>query len=83
MKGVFREVSPPSGSCAPRSTTSSHPEFELVETLTLTQHDGKTTLEVLVLHQTREARDGHVGSGLKWEQGSRSDRLEGLLRSIA
>jgi uncharacterized protein YndB with AHSA1/START domain len=84
MKGVFREVLPPERLVR----TSIYDvdvirEMESVETLTLTEHDGKTTLQVLVLHQSKEARDGHVGAGLEWGAGQSYDRLEELLKTMA
>lgn len=41
------------------------PEVESLNTLTLVEHGGQTTLEVLVRHRTKENRDGHVNSGME------------------
>jgi uncharacterized protein YndB with AHSA1/START domain len=39
------------------------PEQEALETLTLDEKDGKTTIATLTVHQTVEARDGHLAGG--------------------
>jgi len=36
-----------------------------VETMTLEERDGKTLLTRTTLHKTKEARDGHFGSGME------------------
>jgi uncharacterized protein YndB with AHSA1/START domain len=41
------------------------PDAEAVDTLTLTEKDGRTTLTILVQHQTREHRDMHIESGME------------------
>ncbi len=58
-------------------------DFESVETLTLTEHRGKTTLAVTVRHQTTEARDGHLNSGMEGGAGQSYDRLAELLATMA
>lgn len=54
-------------------------DFPSTETMILTEREGRTTLTATVRHLTKEARDGHVNSGM--EAGSREtyDRLEALL----
>lgn len=39
------------------------PDHESVETLTLDEHQGKTTITTLTVHKTMEARDGHLSGG--------------------
>jgi uncharacterized protein YndB with AHSA1/START domain len=58
-------------------------EFESVETMTLSERDGRTTLTTMVLHQSKEARDGHVGSGMEKGAAETMDRLEELLAKTA
>lgn len=41
------------------------PEGEAVDTLTLIEADGRTTLTVLVQHQNQEHRDAHINSGME------------------
>jgi uncharacterized protein YndB with AHSA1/START domain len=53
-----------------------------IETMTLTEHDGVTTVTVCCLYATKEHRDGHLNSGM--ESGAREshDRLEELIESL-
>lgn len=41
------------------------PEGEALNTLTLTERDGRTTLTVLVQHQSKAHRDAHISSGME------------------
>jgi uncharacterized protein YndB with AHSA1/START domain len=40
-------------------------EHAALDTLTLTESDGRTTLRVLVEHPTKEGRDAHINSGME------------------
>jgi uncharacterized protein YndB with AHSA1/START domain len=57
-------------------------DHEAVETLTQTEHDGKTTLTVRVLHRTTEARDGHLNSGMEAGATQSYKRLAALLETM-
>ena len=59
------------------------PEAEAVNTLTLTEADGRTTLEVLVQHQTKEHRDAHINSGMEAGMQDAMDLLEQVAVSLA
>ena len=41
------------------------PDAEAVDTLTLAEADGRTTLTILVQHATKEHRDAHIESGME------------------
>jgi uncharacterized protein YndB with AHSA1/START domain len=41
------------------------PDAEAVDTMTLVENGGRTTLTILVQHQTRENRDAHINSGME------------------
>ena len=41
------------------------PDSPSLNTLTLTEQDGRTLLTVLVEHETKQARDAHVESGME------------------
>ncbi len=41
------------------------PDHEALNTLTLIEHDGRTTLTVLVEHDSKESRDAHLDSGME------------------
>jgi uncharacterized protein YndB with AHSA1/START domain len=80
FKGVYKEIAAPERIV--QTWVYDVPpfnEFESVETATLEERDGRTTLETLVQHKTKEARDGHVGSGMEKGAGETMDRLEELL----
>ena len=55
------------------------PEAESVNTMTLTHADGVTTLQTVVLHATRENRDGHLQSGMDAGMQDTFNRLDDLL----
>jgi uncharacterized protein YndB with AHSA1/START domain len=41
------------------------PDHEALNTLTLVEHDGRTTLTILVEHDSPESRDAHLQSGME------------------
>jgi uncharacterized protein YndB with AHSA1/START domain len=55
------------------------PDVEALDTLTLSESDGRTTMTILVQHATKEHRDAHIESGM--EDGMQ-DALE-LLEQVA
>ncbi len=76
--GVYREID------APNSITSTEvfegfPDAESVNTMTLTETDGVTTLQTLVRHQSQEFRDGHINSGMEGGMQDTFNRLDDLL----
>jgi uncharacterized protein YndB with AHSA1/START domain len=54
-----------------------------LNTLTLTEVDGRTTLTVLVQHKNKEGRDGHINSGMEGGMQEAMDRLEQVAVSLA
>jgi uncharacterized protein YndB with AHSA1/START domain len=58
------------------------PDAEALNTLTFTEADGRTTLEVLVHHQTQEHRDGHIESGMEDGLQDALDLLEEVAISL-
>ena len=50
-----------------------------LNTLTLTEADGRTKLKVIVDHATQEGRDMHIASGMESGLGDALDLLEGLI----
>ena len=54
-----------------------------LNTLTLTEVDGRTRLEVLVEHPTQEGRDAHINSGMEGGMQEAMDRLEQVAVSLA
>jgi uncharacterized protein YndB with AHSA1/START domain len=59
------------------------PEEEAaLNTLTLTEVDGRTTLTVLVEHRNKEGRDGHINSGMEGGMQEAMDLLEEVAVSL-
>lgn len=58
------------------------PEAESVNTATYTEHDGRTTLEILVQHQSKEFRDAHINSGMEAGMQQSLDHLEKVAVSL-
>lgn len=58
------------------------PDEEAVDTLTLTEQDGRTTVTVLVQHASREARDAHIESGMEEGLQEAMDHLEEVAVSL-
>ncbi len=60
----------------------SFPEGEALNTVTFTEHDGRTTLTVLVQHASKEARDAHINSGMETGMQEGMDLLERVAISL-
>ena len=58
-------------------------EHASLNTLTLTEVDGRTRLEVLVEHPTKEGRDMHIQSGMEGGLQEALDLLEEIAASLA
>ena len=58
------------------------PDAEALDTLTLTEADGRTTLSLLVEHATKEHRDAHINSGMEAGLQDAMDLLEEVARSL-
>lgn len=53
-----------------------------VETMTLEERDGRTLFTNTILHANKEARDGHLASGMEPGAAESFDRLAELLRTM-
>ena len=60
-----------------------YPDAEALDTLTLAETGGVTTLTVNVLHQAKQNRDGHVLSGMEAGMQLAMNRIESLLNRPA
>ena len=58
------------------------PDAHSVNTLTLTENDGRTTLTILVEHEKQEHRDAHINSGMEAGLQDALDLLEGVAVSL-
>ncbi len=80
MRGVYREVVPPERLVSTESWGGDWPET--VNTLTLTEEGGTTTVTQRVLYPSKEARDAALRTGMKEGMNLSFNRLEALLRTM-
>ncbi len=79
--GEYREIVP-NERLVSTEVFEGMPDGEALDTLTLTEEDGRTTLTVLVQHQNREHRDAHIDSGMEGGMQEAMDRLEQVAISL-
>jgi len=79
LRGVIREVVPPSRFVATEVFDQSWYPGEAVGTFVLTEQAGKTTLTETVLYESREARDSVIKSGIEQGVAASFDRLAEVL----
>jgi uncharacterized protein YndB with AHSA1/START domain len=80
--GEFLEILPDER-IVQTETFEPFPDDASTNTMTLTERDGVTTLRTLVQHQTPQARDMHVNSGMEAGMQDAFDLLEQLAISLA
>jgi uncharacterized protein YndB with AHSA1/START domain len=80
--GEYREIVP-NERIVSTEVYEPFPDAGALDTLTLTESDGRTTLEILVEHQLKEHRDGHIESGMEDGLQDALDLLEGVARSLS
>jgi len=81
MRGVYKEVVPPEKLVSTESWGDNWPET--LNTLTLTEKDGKTTLTSTVLYPSKEARDAALKTGMKEGMTQSFDRLAEYMHAMA
>ena len=79
--GEYREIVP-NERIVSTEVFEGMPDAEAVDTLTLTEKAGRTTLSVLVQHQTKEHRDAHIESGMESGMQDALDLLEQVAISL-
>jgi uncharacterized protein YndB with AHSA1/START domain len=77
MRGVYREIIPPSRIVTTESWGGDWPET--VNTLELFEQNGKTTLQLTILYPTMEARDAALKTGIEAGIGMSYARLDKTL----
>lgn len=77
MRGVYREITPPERLISTESWGGDWPET--LNTLILTENDGKTMSTVTVLYSSKEARDAALKTGMKEGVTGSYNRLAELL----
>jgi uncharacterized protein YndB with AHSA1/START domain len=63
--GEYREIVPHERIVSTEVYEGAPEAGEAINTMTLTEHDGRTTLTILVQHASKAARDMHVESGME------------------
>jgi uncharacterized protein YndB with AHSA1/START domain len=79
--GEYREIVP-NERIVSTEVYEGMPDAEALNTLTLTEVDGRTTLTILVEHQTKEHRDAHIESGMEAGMQDAMDLLEQVAISL-
>jgi uncharacterized protein YndB with AHSA1/START domain len=79
--GEYREIVP-NERLVSTEVYEAFPDGEALDTLTLTEADGRTTLTVLVEHQSKEHRDMHIESGMEVGMQEAMDLLEQVAISL-
>jgi uncharacterized protein YndB with AHSA1/START domain len=77
MRGAYQEVKPPERLVSSESWGGNWPET--LNTLLLTEEDGRTTITLTVLYPSKEARDAALKTGMTKGVSLSFDRLAGYL----
>lgn len=80
IKGTYKEIVPPERLVGTSSWGADWPET--VDTLILTETNGRTTVTQSVLYPSKEVRDAALQTGMKEGMDAGFDRLEAYLRTI-
>jgi uncharacterized protein YndB with AHSA1/START domain len=81
MRGEYRDVEPPERLVHTESWGGGWPET--INTLILSEEDGKTTMAQTVLYPSKEARDAALATGMKKGASISFERLDEYLRTMA
>ena len=81
FRGEYREIVP-NERIVSTEVFEGFPDAEAVNTMTLTEADGRTTLEILVQHASKEHRDAHIESGMEAGMQDAMDLLEQVAVSL-
>jgi uncharacterized protein YndB with AHSA1/START domain len=79
--GEYREIVP-NERIVSTEVFEGMPEAAALNTLTLAEEDGRTTLTILVEHSSKEHRDGHINSGMEAGMQDAMDLLEEVAVSL-
>lgn len=81
MRGVYREIRPPERLVSTESWGGNWPET--LNTLVLSEEDGKTRIMLTILYPSKEARDAALQTGMKEGVSESFNRLAEHLRMMA
>src|SRR5262249_54348419 len=79
MRGVYREIKPPELLVGTEQFDDPWYKGEALGTHVLVEKDGKTTLTLTVLYESKEVRDGVLKSGMERGVEASYDRLAELV----
>jgi uncharacterized protein YndB with AHSA1/START domain len=79
--GEYREIVP-NERIVSTEVYEGMPDAEAVNTVTLAEADGRTTLTILVQHTSKEHRDAHIESGMEEGLQDALDLLEQVVTSL-
>jgi uncharacterized protein YndB with AHSA1/START domain len=79
--GTYREIVP-NERLVSTEVFEGYPDAHSVNTLTLTEEDGRTTMSILVEHQNKEGRDAQIESGMEAGLQDALDLLEEVASSL-
>jgi uncharacterized protein YndB with AHSA1/START domain len=79
--GEYREIVP-NERLVSTEVYEGFPDAEALDTLTLTEVDGRTILVILVQHASKEFRDAHIASGMEDGMQDAMDLLEQIAVSL-
>jgi uncharacterized protein YndB with AHSA1/START domain len=79
--GEYREIVP-NERLVSTEVYEGMPDAAALDTLTLTEVDGRTILTILVQHTSKEDRDAHIDSGMEGGMQEAMDRLEQVAVSL-
>jgi uncharacterized protein YndB with AHSA1/START domain len=80
--GEYREIVP-NERIVSTEVYEGAPDVEAVTTVTFDERDGRTTVTILVDHQRREHRDGHLNAGMEDGLQDALSLLEQVVRSLS
>jgi uncharacterized protein YndB with AHSA1/START domain len=81
MRGEYREIKPPERLVSTENWGADWPET--LNTVVLSEKDGKTTMTLTVLYPSKEAREAALKTGMKEGASQSFDRLAEYLREKA
>jgi uncharacterized protein YndB with AHSA1/START domain len=79
--GEYREIVP-NEKIVTTEVYEGMPDAAALNTLTFTEEDGRTTITLLVDHDSKEHRDGHIDSGMEAGMQDAMDLLEEVAISL-
>jgi uncharacterized protein YndB with AHSA1/START domain len=80
--GEYREIVP-NERLVSTEVFEGMPDAQALDTITFTEQDGRTTLSILVEHDSQQSRDAHINSGMEAGMQESLDHLELVAVSLA